>query len=94
MLKQQDNELPAPLLTFPCNFPLKIIGERTEDFSEKVVKIILKNAPDFDPSTVEMKPSSSGKYLSLGVLVKATSQDMLDELYKDLTSKKFIKFVL
>ena len=56
--------------------------------------IIEKHAPDFNPSEVEMKVSGKGNYLSLGFLVNATSQDMLDDLYRSLTAHPLVKFVL
>lgn len=93
-LKNNNEELPAKLLEFPCEFPMKIVGQCTDDFSEKIVAVIKKHAPDFNAASVQMKASSKGNYISLGILVNATSQDMLDDLYKELSSHPLVKFVL
>ncbi len=82
------------LLTFPTDFPLKIMGARTEDFAQQVVAVVLEHAPDFDPATVEMRASSNGTYLSLTCTVRATSREQLDNLYRALTSHPLIKVVL
>lgn len=93
-LNNQKEELPAKLLEFPCEFPMKIVGLCSDDFSEKIISIIKKHAPDFSADSVQMKASSKGNYISLGVLVNATSQDMLDDLYRELSSHPLVKFVL
>ena len=44
--KDLPEELPAPLLQFPCEFPMKVVGQRTDDFAQQIVAIIEKHAPD------------------------------------------------
>lgn len=82
------------LLEFPCNFPLKIMGETREGFAEAIVQVVLRHAPDFDMARVEMRASSGGKYLSLTCTVNATSKTQLDNLYRELTSHPWVKVVL
>ncbi|NLR75287.1 MULTISPECIES: HP0495 family protein [Leeia] len=82
------------LLTFPCAFPLKIMGVRQDDFAQTIVAVVLQHAPDFDASTVEMRASSSGNYLSLTCTVNATSKAQLDDLYRALSSHPLVKVVL
>lgn len=82
------------LLEFPCDFPLKIMGLRSDDFAQTVVEIVLLHAPDFRPETVEMRPSSAGKYLSVTCTVRATSKPQLDALYQALSSHPAVKVVL
>ena len=36
---ENTEELPAALLQFPCEFPMKIVGERTDEFAQEIVKI-------------------------------------------------------
>lgn len=91
---ENTEELPAALLQFPCEFPMKIVGERTDEFAQEIASIIQKHCPSFDAAEVEMKASAKGNYLSLGVLINATSQDMLDNLYKEITAHNKVRFVL
>ena len=82
------------LLEFPCDFPLKIMGQTHEEFQQIVVGIVTKHAPDFDSSTLEVRASSGGKYVSLTCTVVATSKPQLDALYMELTGHPMVKVVL
>ena len=50
--------------------------------------------PQFDAQTIELRPSSSGKYLGVTLNVHATSREQLDALYSTLTSHPMVKVVL
>jgi len=82
------------LLEFPCAFPIKVMGLHEVAFVEAIVAVVLEHDPGFDSTTLEHRPSSSGKYLGLTVTVTATSQSQLDNLYRALTSHPQVKYVL
>lgn len=82
------------LLKFPTDFPIKIMGERRDDFAQTMVELVLRHAPDFRPETVEMRASRSGTYLSLTVVVRATSKAQLDALYREITAHPWVKMAL
>jgi putative lipoic acid-binding regulatory protein len=82
------------LLEFPCDFPLKIMGARSDDFAQTVVEIVLRHAPDFQAGTVEMRASSGGNYLSVTCIVRAESRQQLDNLYRELSAHPAVKVVL
>lgn len=82
------------LLQFPCDFPLKIMGAACTDFADAVIAVVHAHAPDFDATSVEMRASSGGKYVSLTCMVNATSKAQLDNLYRALTAHPLVKVVL
>lgn len=82
------------LLEFPCDFPLKIMGARHDDFAQTITALVCEHAPDYDPARVEMRPSAKGNYLSLTCTIRATSQQQLDGLYRALTAHPMVKIVL
>ena len=82
------------LLEFPCDFPIKVMGSRTDDFAQTVVDIVLRHAPDFRADTVQMRPSRAGNYLSLTCTIRATSKAQLDALYRELSGHPAVKIVL
>ncbi len=82
------------LLQFPCEFPVKIIGKTRDGIADAMVRIVLRHAPDFDVTQMEMRASSGGKYLSLTCVVNATSKAQLDSLYRELTAHEWVKVVL
>ncbi len=82
------------LLEFPCDFPIKIMGSRADDFAQAMVAIVLRHAPDFAAESVEMRASSSGNYLSVTCTIRATSKLQLDALYQELSGHPLVKVVL
>jgi len=82
------------LLEFPCDFPVKIMGARADDFARCMVEIVMRHAPDFTAESVEMRASATGKYLSLTCTIRATSRAQLDGLYLELTGHPLVKVVL
>lgn len=82
------------LLEYPCDFPVKIMGTACEDFAQVIVTIVQSHAPDFDPATVEMRPSGKGNYLAITCTIRATSREQLDNLYRELSSHPYVKVVL
>jgi putative lipoic acid-binding regulatory protein len=90
--------LPVPeessALAFPCDFPIKVMGRKEPRFAQAISDIVRKHAPDFDPATVEMRPSRQGKYLSVTCVVRATSREQLDALYRELCDYPSVVMVL
>ena len=82
------------LLEFPCDFPIKIMGARVDDFAQQVLAVVLHHAPDFDAATMEMRTSSKGNYLAVTCTFRAVSQQQVDDLYRALTSHPLVKVVL
>ena len=82
------------LLEFPCDFPLKIIGFQRAGYAQSILEVVKRHAPDYDGGTMEMRPSSKGKYLSLTCTVRAISQQQLDDLYRELCDHPMVVKVL
>ncbi|NML48655.1 DUF493 family protein [Ramlibacter sp. G-1-2-2] len=82
------------LIEYPSRFPIKVMGVKTDGFVHEVTQIAERFDPDFDASTVELRPSSKGNYLGVTITVTATSREQLDELYRALTSHPMVKVVL
>ena len=81
-------------LSFPCAFPIKVMGRTQDGFAQAVLQVVQRHAPDFDAATLEMRASSGGNYLSLTATINATSRAQLDDLYRDLSSHPMVKLVL
>lgn len=85
---------PASLIEYPCDFPIKVMGKTQPGFAQAVVDTVLRHAPDSDPASVELRPSSKGKYLSVTVMVRAVSREQLDALYRELCDHPMVVMVL
>jgi putative lipoic acid-binding regulatory protein len=82
------------LLKFPCDFPIKVMGQRQDGFAQAVLEVVLRHAPDFDAAAMEMRPSAKGNYMSLTCTIRAISRAQLDALYSELSAHPLVKVVL
>jgi len=74
------------LLEFPCDFPIKIMGQATGEFRSLALGIVTRHFGTLAAHQIEERPSSGGKYLSLTCTVRAESRAQLDAVYVELTS--------
>jgi putative lipoic acid-binding regulatory protein len=86
--------VPESAPAFPCDFPIKIMGRKERGFAQSVTEIVLRHVQNFNPATVEMRPSRQGKYLSVTCIVRASSRDQLDALYRELCDHPSVVMVL
>ena len=84
----------SSLLTFPCEFTLKIMGKLTASFKDEIITILDKHHSDLNHETIRTNTSKNGNFLALSVTVHALDQVSLDALYQDLSQHPDIKMVL
>ncbi|MGQ0748905.1 MAG: HP0495 family protein [Betaproteobacteria bacterium] len=84
----------AILIDYPCDFPIKILGHTRTGFAQAVLEVVQRHAPDFDGAAMEMRPSRKGKYLSVTCVIRATSREQLDALYRELCDHPMVVMVL
>lgn len=84
------------LLEFPCRFPIKAMGRAGDDFEAMVVRLVRAHADLWsgDELPVSTQPSRNGNYVSVTVLVEATSKAQLDAIYQDLTDSPDVLMAL
>lgn len=82
------------LITYPSQFPIKVMGQKVDGFVHAMTHIALQFDPAFDATTVELRESKAGNYLGVTLTVTATSRAQLDELYRTLSSHPLVKVVL
>lgn len=82
-----------PLIVFPTDFKLKIMGAHHPDFSREILKAIQEHAPETGEQHITLRPSSGGKYLGATVTVRAENQEHLDNIYRAVTSHPMVKVV-
>ena len=86
--------IPDSLLTFPCEFPLKVIGRHNDEFRSLVLGIVQKHVGAIAPEHISERPSKDGNYLSLTCTFQASSREQLDALYAELTACERVLIVL
>lgn len=85
---------PESALTFPCQFPIKVMGLATDDFDALVVTLIRRHSPDLLEGAVRTRLSRAGKYMSVTVTVEARSRLQLDDIYRELTGNERVLMAL
>lgn len=84
-----------PKIEFPAeNYPLKIIGKRTENYKEFVEQFLKEQKVNYDKNSVELIPSKSNNYVSLRLNILAESEAQLAQLHSKLMATKKIIMVL
>lgn len=82
------------LIEYPSDFPIKVMGPAHEDFAATIVDVVLEYDPTFHAGRMEQRPSAKGNYIGLTVIVRATSREQLDDLYRSLSGHPMVKMVL
>lgn len=82
------------LLSFPCEFPIKVMGRNSETLTAEVLRIVRKHAPDLSADAVTSRRSAEGNYLAVTVVVSATSKEQLDNIYLELNAHEAVLMTL
>ncbi|TSE23409.1 YbeD family protein [Tepidimonas aquatica] len=84
----------AELLTFPCRFPIKVMGAHADGFIDAMAHVARAFDPGFDTASIEVRTSRAGRYVGLTLTVQVHSREQLDELYRTLTTHPMVSVVL
>ena len=71
---------------FPCAYQIKAMGIDDGAFHEVVIEIISRHCGKIEKDSVRSRPSRKGKYVSVSVVIEASSRGQLDAIYDDLTA--------
>jgi putative lipoic acid-binding regulatory protein len=84
----------APRIEFPCDYPIKVMGETCEEFRQHVFTVMEKHAPGFDQTKVSIRDSRKATYQSVTVVITATGKDQLEAIFVDLKTSSRVRMVL
>ncbi len=79
-----------PVLTFPCEFVIKVFGVASNEFEVAVMTIIRNHVTDLREDAFRTRPSKDNKYLAITVTINATSREQLDSIYRDLSANSLV----
>ena len=82
------------IFNFPCEYPIKVLGENQPDFEKTVCNIVGTHTGKLHANQTTIKYSSKGKYTSLTVRIIATSRQQLDDISQDLQSCPLVSYLL
>ena len=85
----------APKIEFPCpDYPIKVIGKDVDGFTDLVIEVVQKHAPDLDSTTATVQPSSKGTFVSVRLKITATGPDQLKHIHADLLATGKVQMVI
>jgi putative lipoic acid-binding regulatory protein len=73
------------LFEFPCEFPIKAMGKADAELHVVVTEIVRRHVLAVDETAVKTRLSKDGNFISVTVIIEATSKQQLDAIYQDLT---------
>lgn len=73
-------------LTFPCDFPIKMMGRDTPEFRVLARALVENHTGALADSAVQVATSRNGRFVSVTVTITAMSQQQLDDIYRDVSS--------
>ncbi|MGJ8686718.1 MAG: HP0495 family protein [Spongiibacteraceae bacterium] len=88
------SDVDAPKIEFPCDYPIKVIGEGGKGLKEKVVEIMRQHAGDIDETLIAERNSREGRFISITVTIVATGKPQLEQIFSDLKATGIVKMVL
>jgi len=83
-----------PEIEFPCQYPIKVLGDAHAELNQHVVDVMNTHAPKITESDLNIKNSSKGKWQSITVTITATGKPQLDAIFADLKTSTRVKMVL
>jgi uncharacterized protein len=84
----------TPLLHFPTDYPIKVIGRPTAEFRARIHAIVLRHVPALEASHVTEHLSKNGNYLSISYAIRAESRKQMTALAADLSACEDVLLVI
>jgi uncharacterized protein len=88
------NETIETIMQFPCEVPVTVIGRQVEGLVQAISDCVSNIIDNFDPNTIEMRPSKAGTYLAVAFIVTTSSMVQLEHLNAVLKAHPLVKYVL
>ena len=82
------------LLTFPTEYPIKVVGRAGSLLRAEVDAIFQRHAPDIDASLTSERFSENGNYLSISYTIVARSEAQVTALAAELAAQPHVIMVI
>ncbi len=77
-------DAPLTLLTFPTDYPIKVVGRASDTLRAQIDAIVGAHVPDLDSSRTTERLSGNGNFQSLTYTIRAVSAAQVSALAIDL----------
>jgi uncharacterized protein len=83
-----------PRLTFPCDYPIKVMVRAEEGVRARIDAILERHAGPLDLSSVTERPSAQQRFLALTYVIRATGEPQIAGLFAALKACPQVLMVL
>ncbi len=84
----------APLLTYPCDYPVKAVGLAGDDFPAHVRALVAAAAPGAVLGDASVRPSSNGKYAAVTIPARLESEAQRQAIHAALQADPRVLYQL
>jgi putative lipoic acid-binding regulatory protein len=81
-------------LQFPTEYPIKVLGRPSDEFRARVHAIMLKHAPDLEPSRITERLSEKGNFIAVTYVIVAQSRLQVTSLATELAACDLVTMVI
>jgi D-alanine transaminase len=82
------------LLTFPTDYPIKVVGRASAGLRARVDDIVARHAGPMDADRVSARASAAGNYVSITYVIVATSREQIVALVGELAGADDVVMVI
>jgi uncharacterized protein len=83
-----------PLLQFPTDYPIKVVGRASVEFRARIHAVVIKHAPDVDTDRISERLSENGNFLSISYTIRAESREQVVALATELSASEGVLMVI
>lgn len=84
-----------PKIEFPAaDYPISVVADTRDGFVTELEAIVRLHCPEYDPETLRVTASKSGKYQSFRFTITAHSEAQLEALHGALKATGSVHMVL
>jgi uncharacterized protein len=85
---------PPEQLTFPCDYPIKVMVRAVDGVRSRVDPIVERHAGPLDPACVVERPSAQRNFLGITYMIRATGPEQIARLFDDLKQCEQVLLVI
>lgn len=93
-MSEQGKEQGEALLTFPTDYPIKVLGQTSDELRARVHAVVLRHVPEPDVGRVSERLSGQGRYLAISYHIRATSRAQVVALVTELKATAGVVAIL
>lgn len=83
-----------PKIEFPCEFPIKVMGEAAPDFKACILDVLINTETGYLRESISVMDSRNGRFQSVRITIEAQSEEHLTRLHQALKETGRVQMVL